>query len=298
MLTYNTVFQATRPKFLLLAPICVGLGAAYAGAKGFEVDNTILALCVIISLLSHASVNLLNEYQDAKSGLDNTTTKTPFSGGSGALQKNPSALNAVFWSGIVCCVAFSVLGVWLASMLNWQLVLFGLIGLVVIVSYTPWLNKTSWLCLISPGTGFGLLFVIGTYAVFAESITPTDVAIALPVFFLVNNLLLLNQFPDVTADRDNGRNHFVIRYGYSKSAIIYIVSACLAFLAIALLVHYRTLPFWSLSALLFFPVALAIGFKAMKFEQAALQTFLPLMGLNVMVTLLTPSVLALSLIIA
>ena len=32
-------------------------------------------------------------------------------------------------------------------------------------------------------------------------------------FFLVNNLLLLNQFPDVAADRQAGRRHLLVQHG-------------------------------------------------------------------------------------
>jgi len=297
MQTLKTVVQSARPKFLLLAPICVALGATFAHSQGHVVDLLTLFLCLGISILAHASVNLFNEYCDAKSGLDDTTVKTPFSGGSGALQDNPEAVKAVLWAGVIASAVFCIMGLILVFDVKWQLVLFGLVGLAVIVAYTPWLNRTSWLCLISPGTGFGLLFVLGTYAAFSNHLTIEDALITLPVFFLVNNLLLLNQFPDAKADKKSGRKHFVIKYGYEKSAMVYLFSGVLAFASILVMVFFNTLPYLSLIALILLPVSIMIGIKARQFQHSALETFLPLMGLNVVVTLLTPAILAVSLLL-
>ena len=51
------------------------------------------------------------------------------------------------------------------------------------------------------------------YQAFVASLVP---------FFLVSNLLLLNQFPDVEADRFAGRKHFPILVGRTVSGYIYI----------------------------------------------------------------------------
>ena len=49
-----------------------------------------LILALAGGLLAHISVNALNEYLDFTSGLDLTTLRTPFSGGSGTLPANIS----------------------------------------------------------------------------------------------------------------------------------------------------------------------------------------------------------------
>lgn len=295
MSTSKAIIEASRPKFLVLAPICVAVGISAAKSQGFDTDLLLCSLCILIALLAHACVNLLNEYHDAETGLDDNTMKTPFSGGSGALQKYPQAKRAVFQAGIVCAVGFSLTGVYLLSQVGWILIALGILGLIVIVAYTPWLNKSAWLCLFSPGTGFGLFMVSGVYLVFSEHTLSPTIAVCLPVFFLVNNLLLLNQFPDAKVDKLFKRNHFVIRYGYKKSAMIYAASAALAFTIITALVAFGYLPYPSLFALIGVPIAASVFKKAYHFEQENVDMLFPAMGANVMLALLVPLWLAICL---
>mgnify|MGYP001567492110 CR=1 FL=1 len=92
---FRTLFQATRPSFLILSPVCVFLGTSTAMAASGPIDTATLILIVIGALCAHISVNTLNDYADFKSGLDLITVKTTFSGGSGSLPDNPSMANTV-----------------------------------------------------------------------------------------------------------------------------------------------------------------------------------------------------------
>ena len=92
--TIHSLWQTTRPPFLLLTPICVLLGMSLHLEVANWFTQTIPLLILIGALAAHVSVNALNEYFDFRSGLDLKTTRTPFSGGSGALPNNPSAHGA------------------------------------------------------------------------------------------------------------------------------------------------------------------------------------------------------------
>lgn len=74
-------FLETRPQFLLLSVVLVLLGTAIARNEGYF-DGLKFILTTLGLLLAHASVNILNDYFDYKSGIDLQTTRTPFSGGS------------------------------------------------------------------------------------------------------------------------------------------------------------------------------------------------------------------------
>ena len=78
-----------RLPFLALPPVCVLLGLGSAIWTQAEINWFHFVLVLIGALAAHISVNAFNEYFDFKSGLDATTSRTPFSGGSGRLQKNP-----------------------------------------------------------------------------------------------------------------------------------------------------------------------------------------------------------------
>jgi 1,4-dihydroxy-2-naphthoate octaprenyltransferase len=132
----------------------------------------------------------------------------------------------------------------------------GIIGVLLIVFYTGWINKYPLLCLIAPGIGFGILMVVGTqYVILGEYLTLSWMAAIIP-FFMVNNLLLLNQYPDVEADLSVGRNHFPIAYGIRRSNMVYGFFLLGSVVAILAYISLGFLPVLSLIALLPIPLAL------------------------------------------
>lgn len=158
-----TILKTFRPSFLLLTPICVLLGLALATTSSSHIDILLFTLVMSGSILAHISVNVLNEYLDFKSGLDLQTRTPPFSGGSGALPEAPQAARSVLVTGILSLALTVAIGLYLVSITGWPLLPIGLIGLALIIFYTKWINRSPFLCLVSPGTGFGLLIIPGTY---------------------------------------------------------------------------------------------------------------------------------------
>jgi len=143
-----------RPNFLLLAVACVFLAMAAAIWTHGEVIAWHAVLAFIGGLAAHACVNAINEYQDVKSGLDFRTNRTPFSGGSGTLIQDTNKAPIVLWTTIVTALIAVVIGVYFAITIGWVIVLIGVVGLVVIFTYTRWLNRQPLLCLLSPGFWF------------------------------------------------------------------------------------------------------------------------------------------------
>jgi 1,4-dihydroxy-2-naphthoate octaprenyltransferase len=217
----KTVIQSMRPPFLVLTPVCVFLGASTIVASQENVDLYLFFLALLGALLAHISVNTLNEYFDFKSGLDLITTRTQFSGGSGALPHRPEMATVVLIAGIASIMTTLVIGVFFIWKYGLGLMPIGVIGLLLVVTYTGWINRHPFLCLIAPGTGFGFLMVVGTQFVLVGEYMLLSWLVAIVPFFLVNNLLLLNQYPDIKADAKVGRNHFPIVYGINVSNGVY-----------------------------------------------------------------------------
>lgn len=289
---FNAVFQATRPKFLILAPICVFAGIAAADYQGFPIDASLAFSCLLVALFAHISVNLLNEYHDACSGLDDITQKTPFSGGSGALQSTPSALRSVRFVAWLSAIVTCLVGLYIVVKVSPWLAILGIVGLAIVALYTPWLNKSPWLCLISPGLGFGLLMVNGTYIALTGTFDIFALLISVPIFCLVNNLLLLNQFPDAQADKTVGRHHFVIVKGYKTSALVYLSFALCAYVSVGFMVMQKMLPVWALALCLGFPISIIITLRARQFSFDNVKSLIPFMAVNVAMTLSLPMILA------
>lgn len=291
----RTLLQTIRPSFLILSPVCVFLGTATAMAAQWPVDTTTLVLVMIAAVCAHISVNMLNEYADFRSGLDAVTIRTPFSGGSGALPADPAMANTVLLTGMFTLSATTAIGLYFISSHGTLIVPVGIIGIGIILAYTRWINRWPLLCLIAPGLGFGILMVTGTHFVLANTVSVTAWLAALIPFFLVNNLLLLNQYPDIEADRSIGRNHLPIAYGTTISSAVYGLQSLSAGLVILVAVLFGTFPPSSLLAVL--PLLLSLYSLAGALKHGgSIGQYPKYMAVNVGVTLLTPFVLAVSLI--
>jgi len=290
-MSLNAVVRASRPPFLVLAPVCVLLGVSVVHAQGQEIGLTPLLLALLGGLTTHISVNTFNEYFDFRSGLDLRTEKTPFSGGSGSLPEQPQAAPQVLAMAIGTLLITLLIGAYFVIHSGPAILPLGIIGVALVVLYTRWINRLPWLCLISPGLGFGFLMVLGTQVALTGHTSELGWLVASVPFLLTNNLLLLNQYPDLEADASVGRRHFVIAHGVNRSNRVY----ALSFLASAALLlwgsHVGLLPAWALLALLPLPLA-AFAWRGARRHGADIGRHPKYLAANVVVALFSPGLLA------
>lgn len=276
-----------RVPFLVLTPASLFLGFSTSIQELGNVNYFNFLLVVLCAFLAHISVNMLNEYYDFQSGLDAKTIRTPFSGGSGALIENPSAVDWVLRVGIASLIITTLIGIYFTLNLGVTVIPLGIAGILLVATYTPWLNRSPFLCLVAPGIGFGPLMVVGTHLVFTGEYSLQTFWISLVPFFLVSNLLLLNQFPDIEADRSTGRRHFPIAYGVKKSTQLYGAFVLAACATLILSVFLGVVPMLSLIGLLPLALATVVFFGANKYA-TSIDKLTPYMGMNVVATILTP----------
>lgn len=279
----TTLIKTTRPAFLILTFAVVTLAAALALHHGFVVSPLLLGLVLLSTVSAHAAVNVLNEVHDARSGLDELTQRTPFSGGSGALQAQPHAVRKASLLGKLLIAIVVASGLYFIYLRGWALAPLGLVGLVLVIAYTPLLTRRPLLCLLAPGIGFGPLMVIGSYFVLTGDYSGVVFAVSLIPFFLVSNLLLLNQFPDAQADVKVGRNNLLTAYGSATAVKTFVVFLVAAFATLLLLVAFNIMPLSALFGLLALVVALPLlaGVMRLANEQEISHR---LLGLNVALT--------------
>jgi len=254
-----SVFRAARPNFLTLTPLSVliGIGVALRSGSHIAVTECLLVLCG--ALLAHLSVNLLNEYEDFRSGLDMLTARTPFSGGSGSLPAHPQAAAATRAAGLLCLLLTALIGMYFVSERGWALLPLGLIGVLTVIAYTPRVTRWPLACLVAPGLGFGPLMVMGSAFVLDGHYSLSAAVASLPPLFLVSELLLVNQFPDVDADRRVGRRHLPIVLGRRRSALVFAALIGCAFAALPVAVVLRILPPLTLLGLIPAPLGLVVA---------------------------------------
>lgn len=283
-----------RIPFLLLTPACVLLGVGTAVWIS-EQARIIYVIPVLIGAVSaHISVNALNEYFDFRSGLDFKTKRTPFSGGSGTLPENPTMARHALAIGLLTFSVTGLVGIYFLVVRGLALLPLGLLGLLIVFFYTIWFTRNPLLCLITPGLGFGPLMVMGTDFVLTGAYSLTGFIASLVPFFLVSDLLLLNQFPDIEADKAAGRKHFPIVVGTRISSIIYGAFLVLAYISIIFGVHFQRLPPLSLMGL--FTIVIAVPAFAGAYRHGEnIKKLMPYMALNLVISILTPVLVAIGL---
>ena len=291
---FKTWFVETRPQFLLLSVVLAFLGTCIAWYDGsFHLGYALLAFVGL--LLAHISVNVLNDYFDYRSGIDLETKRTPFSGGSGILPTAQLTPRQVFWLGMGSFLLAIPIGVYFVMARGWLLLPLLLVAAVCILIYTPFILKTRW-PEWAAGLGLGTLPVLGAYFVQTAQYNLPVLVASIPSGILVHNLLLLNEFPDVEADRKANRKTLPIAIGRRKASWVYSALTVAVYLWIIGGVLAGQMPAFSLLGLLTLPLAIKAIQGALNNED--MTKLVPGMANNVFVILLTQLLMGIGYILA
>jgi len=284
----------SRGPFLLLPVALVAAGAAASAYEG--AFSGIRSLWALIGLLAlHISANALNEASDMQTGIDLHTMRTPFSGGSGTLPAGQLTVPLAYAWGLGAAALGLVIGAWFVIIVGWALLPIIVIGTFSVLAYTRLLTRLG-LGELFAGLGLGALPVLGASFVQDGHIGPASVAACIPAFFMTANLLLLNEFPDVEADRIGDRRHLVILMGRRGAARLYAAAVLAVPVTLVVAVLARVLPAVALIAAL--PTVLAGPALRWAIIRPDEPVPIPAMGGNVAWNLTTNLLLALLLALA
>jgi len=290
----RTWFLEIRPRFLIISVTQVFLGTSVAWYHGYFSPLYFL-LALVGLVLAHISVNTLNDYFDYKSGIDLEVKRTPFSGGSGVLSARLLTPASVGRFGLVCFLLAIPIGIYFVIARGWLLVPILVAGTLCVLLYTTHLTRWG-LGEIACGLGLGTLPILGAYFVQSGIYTWEAVIAAIPSGILLHNALLLNEFPDVEADKKGGKKTLPILIGNKKASLLYSVLIIAMYIWIAVWSIAGFMPIFALLSLLTLP----LGVKAIKGvrnynEENKLVSAL---GANLMVVIGTQALLAAGYIIA
>jgi len=286
-----------RARFLLLTMACLAPALVLAWHLAGTLDPLAITLVVVAGLASHVAANALNEYEDFRSGLDFTTQRSPFSGGSGTLVAHPEFAPVALYLGLTCLMITLSIGWYFVQKLGAVLIAPGLLGLVLVMAYTRWINLFPLLCLLAPGIGLGVLMINLAVLVLSGEPSLEALVLSVPVALLVSNLLLINQLPDIEADRRVGRRHIAVAWGVVWAVRIYTVLALCVYLSILGIWLAGVLPAGVMLGWLTAPLAFWVCRDLLRWDGANHHSLVPVMGRSVVVTLLTPLLLAAGLLI-
>ena len=250
---------ATRPAFLTASLMASMIGLAIARHDGVAFNNVTAAVTLLFAVLTHAGVNVLNDYYDALNGTDaqNTERIFPFTGGSRFIQNGVLTLAQMRNYGFSLLFCVMLAGLWLMLRSAPQLFYIGLAGLFIGWAYSapPFQLNSRGLGELCVVTGI-LLITVGSDFVQRKGFTAEPFIAGLSYALLATNLLYINQFPDRTADTAAGKMHWVARLPVQHARWGYVLILLLAYLWLLFAVAIGRLPVLALSALLAMPLSI------------------------------------------
>ncbi|MBN1780274.1 prenyltransferase [bacterium] len=288
-------FQQIRGPFLLLAVVLAFIGIA--AARYYEPVRFWPCCLIVIGVVqTHIAVNLFNELSDYRTGIDSRTTPTPFSGGSGMMQSGKTNPDTVRHVAYFNCASAAGIGLYFTFVSSPWILTFMIAGGLAIRFYTSFFTRFlmgEFLAGLTLGTGV----VLGSFLALTGTMKAPVLLASLPPGILTTQLLFLNEFPDMEADRSGGRNHWVIHLGLRRSACLYCVLNAVLYALIALIPVLTSLPKLCWIALLTLPAGAAACIGARKYYNQP-DKLVPFMGLNVIMVLVTDLLLGMGLLAA
>jgi 1,4-dihydroxy-2-naphthoate polyprenyltransferase len=266
--------RVIRIKFLLASVISVSLGLAisYWKVQSVDVVEALVTMGGVIAL--HASVDLLNDFWDHKRGIDNDTTRTKFSGGSGVLPDGLLKPSSVYRAGIVFLILGSLAGVYFIVI--YGLIIAAILGFAVLSIY---FYSTK---IVDVGLGEifvaikGTMIVFGSVYIQTQSIDSTTVLCGAIAGILSAFVLYITSFPDYDADKKNGRRTLIIMLGKNMASKLFWVFPTVVYSLVVMGVLFDMIPLYCILVFATLPLIIKAGI-ALPSKLYDVEQFIPVM---------------------
>ena len=210
---------AARPKTLAGAatPVMIGTSIAYMDGKFQWLPACI---CLLFAFLMQRVANFINDLFDFLKGTDREDRLGP----KRACAQNWISPQAMKTGIIVTTVLACAFGSILLLYAGWELIIVGIVCVLFAFLYTtgPYpLSYHGWgdlLVLVF----FGFVPVGCTYYVQAHSWTPTVTIASLICGFVIDTLLVINNYRDREADEKSGKKTIIVRFGEPFGRYLYL----------------------------------------------------------------------------
>lgn len=248
-------YLATRPRVFTATYVPMGVAAAVALQDGVF-DLTLFALSLVGALLLQTGANLVNEYYDYVRGAD----ALKVAGQGMAIKHNLLTPREVALGALISLVSGSLIGLYLVAQSGPLLLLIGMAGVLVAVTYTagPFPLAYNGLGEIAAGVFMGPMIVIGAYYVMAVSVSGALVWVSLPIALMVAAILHANNLRDMDADAAANKRTLALMLGRRWARMEYVALVGGAYVALVALVIAGVVPPLALLALLTLPEARAL----------------------------------------
>ena len=251
---WQSIINAFRPWTLYTAFFSVALGAVWALNRGYW-DWLLFILTLLGGVLLQAASNLFNTYGDYASGVDTVESALR----SPELVRGQLKPETVKWMGVGCCAVTALIGCYLIYATGWQIIIFGVIGIVFAYGYTMGMAyKYHGLGLVMVFLLMGEIMVLGSYYVLAQSIDWWLALVTIPNACLITAILNGNELRDYYSDKASGLQTLSVKLGYTFSFRLYQTLHILPFVLVAAMVVGRVMTPWTLLVFLMLPKLVGI----------------------------------------
>ena len=231
-----TWFVAARPWCYSVSFVPLILGSLLAGVDGYPLRWGLLALILTSGVFLHTGVNYLNTYGDFVSGVDTLeSADSDLTLVSGILPAS-----SVRVAGLVFLGLAAVLGLILALLTGWPVLLYGALGLAGGYCYTTGPKPYKYIGL-GPLLVFFLMgpfMVCPAYYVQTGQVPFSVVWISLSIGCVVTGLIQANDIHDVVHDRISGIRTMALTIGQGRAmaglSLIYISAYLILFVSVTL----------------------------------------------------------------
>ena len=251
----------------------------------------IFLLCVVTTVFLQILSNLANDYGDSVHGADNVNRKGPSRAVQSGAISAPQMRRMIVLFAVLSFLT-GVLLLFVAFGPDWEAILFflalGLLSIVAAITYTVGRKPYGYLGLgdLSVLIFFGLIGVLGSYYLFARTVSWREVLPAVSMGLLSVAVLNVNNIRDIDSDRVAGKYSIPVRLG-RRRAVVY--HRCLLFFAVMLAIIYTGLEFksiWQLLFLLAIPLFIRNAVAVDKKPSEALDPWLKQMALSALLFVL------------
>ena len=217
---------AARPKTLSGAavPVVIALALAWADASAARPFQWIPAvLCLLFAFIMQIDANFVNDYFDFMKGTDDETRLGPRRACASGWVTASAMRRAMALTTILGCC----LGLPLVFYGGWEMLLVGALCVLFCFLYTTHLSYMGLgdlLVLVF----FGIVPVCVTYYIQQHSLTCEVFIASLACGFVIDTLLLINNYRDRDNDRRSGKLTLVVRIGSRGGEMVYLSAGIVA----------------------------------------------------------------------
>jgi len=243
---------ASRPKTLPAATAPVVAASALAWYDGSFRASPAIA-CLLVALLLQIAANLANDLFDFQRGTDTPDRLGPLR----VTQAGLLTPGQVKIGLVVCFAISSFLGIYVASVSSWLILLVGVLAIFAALTYSGGPLPYGYYGLGELGVFifFGLAAVCGTYYAQAVTLTPAVFLIASAMGLLSTGILVVNNLRDINTDKAGGKKTLSVLFGATFTKREYFVLITMAYLIPAILWFFFVSYPWVLLPYLSLPLA-------------------------------------------